>query len=275
VDVFLDGSVADWVGRTGKLLLFIAGLAGLIDVIGPDRFNRWSDNSATHRDLLRKQLRVLRAGRGLLHDVHKLVDLTISAYSTDRVGVSPSDWYSATEAREFAHRTRETLKRKRLLSESQGRFFSDPIVSSHPSAREIVYHDAIEFLSDRLTSEQKEVLNPEAFTYKARRQYVDRFEGFVLVCIFLGIIAVRFIPHPESWNESYSMLVLAITVVFLSSAWRDVCGLTLLRLATEIRFRLFRMALTLIGPKKDGWRLRFVALVAFVAGSLLDLVVSW
>jgi hypothetical protein len=50
-----DGPVADWTGRVGKILLLMAGLAILLDLVGPERLARWADRAAKRRDRLGRE----------------------------------------------------------------------------------------------------------------------------------------------------------------------------------------------------------------------------
>ena len=252
----VEGSVNDWAGRSGKLLLFFAGLAALIDVIGPERFGRWADNAVTRRDLVREQLQALKLGRPLLRlgvtMIHRVV-----ASRNRRTGSFSSPWFTAEEFDRFATRTREKLEDRGIT------------ISLNQAAKIVIYDEAYEFLAPRLSPEQQKAFRRSGSTFRtAERTW--RLGMRVIMCAVAVLFLLSFI-FPI-------FVLLAIPFVAAITLLFDFVSAPFLKIvlwAIEFRLMVTRVPLIFIGPKKDGWRLRVVALIAFVVGSLLDLVVSW
>jgi hypothetical protein len=259
VRVLLEGSAKDWLGRSGKLLLFAAGLVALIDVIGPDRFRRWSDSAATRRDLARDQMRDLMVGRPLMRLAVKMIHRVTAGHYRKIVPFS-SPWFTAAEFDEFARRAREKLKNKGLP------------VSLSQAAKAVIYDEAYKFLSPHLTQEQQRAFRREGPTFRAAER-TWRIGVRVLIgatVVFFLFSFILSVPTSFILMGSSFLATLFLLFDFVSPPFLKV-----VLYAHEIRIRLIRVPLMLIGPKKDGWRLRVAALIAFVVGSSLDLIASW
>lgn len=271
--VLVQGSFSDWVGRSSKILLLLAGLTVLIDLIGPDRFSRWADNASIKRDHAAKRLQDLRIGRPL----HALVTKMTRRVATGPVAPRTirsltSPWFTADEFDEFARRTRKRLK---IENDWNSDFWG----------WDIAYGDALEFLSNRLTREQQMVLREAndlpRVTRRLTRWPRKVFPYFsVIVPVFWTLFYILgFLLLGPSTEKRLVLIIGALGIVLLLLAfridWASAPTLIFIRLTMAARFRLARGALALIGPKKDGWRLRLAALIAFIVGSLLDLIISW
>lgn len=250
-----EAPVSDWINRSGKLLLFVAGLAALIDVIGPVRFGRWADRAATRRDLVREQMQGLKIGRPLMRLAVRMGHRVTEGHRRQITFSSP--WFTAAEFNAFAHRVRTQLM-------SQG-----ITVSLNNTAKMVMYDAAYEFLSPRLSPEQQQAFRRDGSTFRiARRSWLMSIR--VIIGVLLVATPMMFIV-PE-----YGIFVFSASVVLLLLV--DFVSFPFLKIvlwAVEMRVRLISIPLVLIGPKKDGWRLRVAALIAFVLGSSLDLIASW
>jgi hypothetical protein len=273
VHVLLQGSVSDWVGRSSKILLLLAGLTVLIDLIGPDRFNRWADNASIRLDHAAKQLQDLRVGRPLRSLVTKMTRrVATGPVPPKKIRSLASLWFTDDEFDEFARRTRKKLK---IENDWDSDFWG----------WEIANREAFRFLSSRLTQEEQRVLREAndlpRLTRRLTRWPQKIFLNFrIIVPVFWTLFYLLVFPFLGSSAGKRIELVigvlgLALILLAFRIDWASAPTLIVIKITMAARFRLARGALALIGPKKDGWRLRLAALIAFIVGSLLDLVISW
>lgn len=262
----LEGTASDWINRSGKLLLFLAGLAVLLDVIGPGQFTQWSDNASTRRDIAVARLKDIRSVRPL----RKLLSRMAAEIYAHRASATPryvkSSWYTAAEFERLVVRARKIIDKKRTNRDIFG--------------REIAYEEAVKFLLGKLPQEQKLALqrtNDSAAATVKHWAWWSQDRIFWLFTSLNPIALLIFLLDYTLIHLSLFLILISLTGSWISksSDWRDDFGLSVTRVTTGTQLRLARMALTLIGPKKDGWRLRIIALIAFIVGSMLDLIASW
>lgn len=271
--VLVQGSFRDWAERSSKILLLLAGLTVLIDLIGPDRVSRWADNASIKRDHTAKRLQNIRVSRPLYSLVRKMTHrVATGPVAPRKISSLASPWFTADEFDEFARRTRKKLKTE---NDWDSDFWG----------WEITYREALSFLSSRLSQEQLRVLTevndlPQV-THRLTRWPRKSFSYFrIIVPVFWALFyLLGFLFLDPGTEHRLELIIGALGIALISLVfridWAIAATLIVIRLTMTVRLRLARGALALIGPKKDGWRLRMAALIAFIVGSLLDLIVSW
>ena len=269
----IQGSISDWVDRFSKILLLLAGLTVLIDLIGPDRFNRWADNASIQRNNAAKRLQDLHAGRPLCSLVIKMTRRVANGRIPPRkIRGLDSPWFTHEEFAEFARRARKKLNKENDWNEDIWGW-------------QIAYAEASKFLSSRLTLEQRRLLREAGDLPLATRRLtrvpskaLTYFRVTALIFWALFYLLARPLLGPSLGIET-ALTAGGLGAILIALAfridWISAFTLIVIRFIMAVRFRLARGALALIGPRKDGRRLRLAALIAFIVGSLLDLVVTW
>jgi uncharacterized membrane protein len=237
-----------WLVRTGKLLLFVAGLVAVLDVVGQRTVSGWAKNAAARRDSAETL-------RGSLNTVwpHLVAAARLARRPTDRADPDAAIVRERTHAELVASRTPASLMRDVR--------YTFPVLERH----------AQELLASRLEPEQAELLTA----------YLSRFAATgARIGTAIGLMQVMAIPVAvwAFWGNAVAMVVgwfelsgvfFILGGVLLSPRvmlWIRWTGATVShRLASMIQDMLY----------DEGRPLRLVALAMFILGSLFDLITGW
>lgn len=237
-----------WLVRTGKLLLFVAGLVAVLDVVGQRTVTGWAGNAAARRHRAETL-------RGSLNAVWPHL---VAAARLARRPADPRD-PDAAIVRERAHA--ELVASRTPAGLIRDVRYTFPVRERH----------AQELLASRLKPEQAQLLTA----------YLTRFEATsARIGTAVGLAQVIAIPVTVwgFWGNAVAMLIgwfefsaafFLLGGVLLSPRvmlWVRWTGATAShRLASAIQDML----------DDEGRPLRAIALAMFILGSLFDLITGW
>jgi hypothetical protein len=98
-----DGTVTQWAGRSGKILILLAGLAVLLDLVGPTPLSDWAEKAKKRRDEIIQRGRKLSTVRPLQARATKM-----PPHAAREVELS-SDYFTVAEFDMFARKGHAAL----------------------------------------------------------------------------------------------------------------------------------------------------------------------
>lgn len=268
----VGGVAAPWLGRSGKILILIAGLAVLLDLIGPDRMKKWSQSAGYKRRTLTKRIEHLKTAKrleSLLADM--AMHVALKRYDLK------SDYFSTGELAQAGACARETY----LKSQP---FYRAIPPDPHFIAESRAVKEAVRQLllrSSKLTEGEREALDEFQAEFLRHER---RSDPWINALFALAAIPGTFIMYRSMAPLGHSPFMTFLLAFSMATALAMLVVLALLspRVVLEgkwatatVRFGLAHVALKLIGQDKSGRPMRWAALTAFITGSLLDLLASW
>jgi hypothetical protein len=275
----LAGSTAmHCIGRTGKVFLLLAGMAGLLDLLDPERVSAWEKAARERLDAIsrdREELRVV----SILHDILRQISIraaTKTGYSTD--------YFSTEQFNEF---TREAL----------GKFYQEsPMYRRFPFRRQgadpqwiagSISQSSYNFLIGQLRGKpEAELLERSQSRFlKSADRSNQALGALLLLAVPISIWLVLsddaldvmnpFVAFGVTFMSIAGILLFFHAFVFLSTRVFFAAR----RVPATVRLEVARIVFILIGPedqtgRRQFRRLRLAALGFFTIGSLLDLVAS-
>jgi len=262
--------------QLGKLLILLAGLAVLLDLIGVEPIAAAKRTAIDRQQQYRGNLTRLR----LVSQLNSLAR-TI-AWSVLRSNSMESEYFTPTEFENFAAECRQQIAASRMRR-----------LQLRVGDVSAVYHDAdmfqrsMNFLSERLDADspERQVLDEFQVRHERHSSRIFRLLGplFIFVGIPLGVwlaIEIRSDPNIRVGLPDWLLAVIAIScfnalilyAVGAASSTR-VNLVVKIGLATVARWSTGVVA-WLVGEDDSAKRVRWIALVLFIVGSLLDLIVS-
>ncbi len=250
--------------KVGKVLLLLAGLVAMLDLTGRERLGHWAEQAAKRRSLTIHRLRRKRRTRWLR-------SISQQMYKRAMLGQAFESDPFFTSA-EFA-----TLARQ--IRAVRGPHPTEHYFESFQAyqARRLRGTEAEELIRSFLISrigEDERVLFDASLPRDSRRHTIIMSAvgiGAVLMSVWLGLG----LPDHLPWIMKAAMIFMCFVmpIGLVEAVYDDICEYAAIALLA-VETSLAHTVLWALGPKKDGHRLRWAALGAFMAGSLLDLISS-
>lgn len=292
-----------WPGRTGKILLLVAGLMGLLDVVGPRRLARWALQAARRRYRTRRHRRFLHQARRLLPDVIRIADCTAARIweSLAREAIATSAGVRKVAATALLRprgraghpgEAQRNIDLPEYIEEADFEAFvqrqwtaarDDPRITPYavsPEALAVGMEDAsYEFCIERLPAGEADALRWFHQEARKKERRVWRTTAAATAAVVpLGTLALLLLWATDRLSGSELLLTMGMLLAVLPmSAVLAIprIRLNLMSIGAEFWFRTSRVSQRLIGSDRTGRPLRAGALVMFVFGSLLDLTTTW
>lgn len=262
--VALCGVPMLWWGRVGKLLQFVAGLAVLLDLVGPERLRAVGARAGDRLETLRVEVKERRAANRLIRLEQWLSDNIVAvAEVPGGMGTSLAVG-SASECKRVPADAPFTVAeyqelRAEFLAEHRGRL-----------------EDSAAALAQRMRAFMLAHLDPEdAQLLMVRGDRVLNAQALLIIGLTVGIcVTVVLVTSVRPMMILLGVLTLLCITVIRPSRTRDrLFGSWLFLLYTPMRL-ISEFMVRALDRAKPGHVLRWVAFWLFIAGFSLDLLSS-
>lgn len=254
--------------RFGKILLFVAGLAVLLDLLGPSRMERWSQSAMGQRRRLEKRLRRLETAKHL----NRVVEACAMSVASETYDTS-NPYISSAELAQIGAPAREEYLQSQPFSRFTRRFAEPRLIAGSREVTESIR----ELLVLKLNNEEKEAFERHSSEYSRHERRTWLLLNLLYLLVIPGAVSIyQTMPKGGVVAFSLAFLIAGFIPMFLTAFLLSTRVVLIYQLTTAtLRFRLARTALRLIGEDNSARPMRWAALFVFMAGSMLDLVGSW
>ena len=272
-----------WLAKSGKLLMLLAGLVVILDLVGRERLQGIQERAELRHDLSKELRR--------LYEHYDVIDELAGAIRGEAIFRGPvfsstggipgaivrgyelsksppaaiPPLFSLADVKEFVTRTTAAMHR-----EFPGSAQHEDEISFE--AAKFIELEARREVARRLGLSEKarsalEATDPryrrdEYFTYSSLA-----FSALLGISITIWLLAVHVIPI------LLALIPLGIATMFIYVTQEDRVRIRIDSLVNvALARRLSSFGLTLLGRKGDGEPVKWIALILFIAGSLLDLI---
>lgn len=251
--------------KVGKVLLLLAGLVAMLDLAGRERLEHWAERAAKRHSLTVDRLRRKRRTRWLR-------SIPQHMYSRAMLGRAfESDPYFTSA--EFAAFARQ-IRAMRGPHPTEHHFESFGAYQARQQrgveAKELIRS----FFISRI-SEEERIIFDAPLPRDSRRRHTIIMSAVCIGALVMSVWMGLGLPAHLPWIMKAALISMsfAMPIVLAEGFYDDISEYAAIALLA-VETSLAHAALWALGPKKDGHRLRWAALGAFMAGSLLDLLSS-
>jgi hypothetical protein len=272
-----------WLAKSGKLLMLLAGLVVILDLVGRERLQGIQERAELRHDLS-KELRRLYERYDVIDELAGAIrgeaifrgpvfsstggtpGAIVRGYELSKsppAAIPPI--FSLADVEEFVTRTTAAMRRE------------FPVGAQHEDE---ISFEAAKFIE---LEARREVARRLGLSEKARSALEARdtryrqdgyftysslvFSAFLGVCITIWLLAVHVIPI------LLAFILLSIATMFSYVTQEDRVRIRIDSLVNvALARRLSSFGLALLGRRGDGEPVKWLALILFIAGSLLDLI---
>ncbi|WP_117211266.1 hypothetical protein [Allorhizocola rhizosphaerae] len=250
------------IGRTGKIMVLVAGLVGLLDLLSK-KLTDWAKRAAERHDLSAAWL-------GRVRTIHRLRRLQLRMYWKAGHNLPfESRYFTSQEFAAFAQELRDTCGLVKVLNYDGPR---EALMKQSAKAARLIR----DFLAARLNEKERAALDAPLPTDNERRFMT--IVSAILLSGVAGIVALVTAGIVGTVDQFGLKLLGAIFGLMLLNAvvvlqYDDLAELAT-KAAASTQLGLARATRLMLGDGK-AHPLRWAALLAFLAGSVLDLIASW